>query len=128
MEKVTQKKRINYLLGIHFLFYSLYYLSIGMLLLNSIWYFIRLFVFNRRIDIGFLEGLYDIIILFNLIIALFAIYKIKKVKKPVNLINYLLKTIFICYSLFSVISILYRTYIDIPLSVQPYWNSGEWTF
>ena len=128
MEKVTQKKRINYLLGLIFLFNCIYYLSIGISLLNSIWYFIRLFIFNRRIAIGIFEGYYDIIIFFNLIITLFAIYKIKKVKNPVNLINYLLKTIFICYSLFSVISILYRTYIDISISVQPYWNSGEWTF
>lgn len=110
------------------LFNCIYRISIYILLLNSIWYFIRLLVFGRKISIGLFDEFYHILLLFNLVLGIIAINKLHENRKEFKKLKSILKILFIIYTFFSVTAIIHRTYFDYAMSVQPYWDSGEWTF
>lgn len=105
----------------------IYLISIYSLLLNSVWYFIRLFVFDRRIDVSLVEIDHFFLFIF-FVISVIALFRYHISKSKNRTIQIMLRLIFIVFVYFSVSLTLYHTYFRISPYVQPYWDSGEWTF
>lgn len=105
----------------------LYIISAYSLFLNSIWYFIRLLVFDRSIEISMveIEHSFEFLFLISSLIALFRYYR-RKIK--VNITSYLLRFLFIIYATIGIFMTINKTYIDISPAVKEKWESGEWTF
>lgn len=106
---------------------KVYLFSIYILLLNSIWYFIRLLIFDRKIEAPPIEienGI-EIIFLISALIAMFRYYKFK-IKN--NTLSLLLRSLFVAYAILGVSMTINKTYFDISPAVKYHWESGEWNF
>jgi hypothetical protein len=102
-----------------------YICSMYILFLNSLWYFIRVIIFDRGLRVPFV-GIIHILEFSLLIISIIALYR-HYFKSPKEIIiTYLLRIIFIFFTFFAVGSTIYHTYFS-PY-VEWYWESGEWTF
>lgn len=99
------------------------------LLINSIWYIARLQIFERTITLGSFGFIYDIIAFFNLISVFLIYYFLKYLKnKGFEFFYIIIQILSIMYSFLMVGIYINKIYYSISPSVQPYWDSGEWTF
>ena len=107
---------------------TLYLISVYGLLLNSLWYLIRLFFFDRTPLRGPFNELFHFLVFINLTWSLIAIFKYYKYEIIMDYFVFLLRLMFIIYSSLMVLYFIQITYFDIQPSVSYYWDSGEWTF
>jgi hypothetical protein len=109
------------------IFDKIYLISIIALMLNSIWYFIRLIFFGRRISIMFVEFHHFTLFIF-LIISIVALKKYVKNNITQGIEMLFPRTIFIVFVNIVVSLTIYHTYYSISPYVRRFWESGEWTF
>ncbi len=109
------------------IFSATYLISIYLLLLNSLWYFIRLFVFDRRVEISMVEIEHSLEFIF-FISSLIALYRCYKMNVRITFLNIFLRILFISFSFLGVFMTINKTYFDISPAVMHKWESGEWTF
>lgn len=109
------------------IFDKIYLISIIALMLNSIWYFIRLIFFGRRISIMFVEIHHFTLFIF-LIISIVALKKYVNNKITQGIEMLFPRTIFIVFVYIVVSLTIYHTYFSISPYVRMFWESGERTF
>lgn len=121
-------RKLNNLKILIKIFNAVYFVSVYGLLLNTIWYFIRLFLFDRSVALGAFHEIYHLLAFLNLIISMIAVYRLIKYEVVFDSFNILLRMIFIAYAYYMISSFIALTYFELDISVKHFWESGEWTF
>lgn len=127
MPTKKQNNKISLKLFLLKIFDWVYLISIIALMLNSIWYFIRLVIFGRRITIMFVD-IYHLVLLIFLIISIVALKKYINNKITQGILMLVVRIVFIVFVYFAVSLTIFHTYFSISPNVSRFWESGEWTF